>query len=105
VQLQITGIHCVEVYPGGFSKISRILSMFKLYQTGDVQVNQNLRAQVHAQITSFNPLKDNNTDDILDLLCYAPKVLEMYEEYVVNNGILVEQEIGSLDLIEHNSCF
>lgn len=105
VQLQITGIHCVEIYPGGFSKISRILSMFKSYQAGDVRVNSNLRAQVHAQITSFNPLKDNNTDDILDLLCYANKVLETYEEFVVNNGILVEQDLGGIEVLEYNSCF
>jgi hypothetical protein len=104
-QLQITGIHCVEVYPGGFSKTSRILAMFKLYQKGDVLVNTPIRPKVHAQMTSFNPLKDNNTDDILDLLVYAPKVLEAYSEFVVSNGLVVNQELDAIEVIEDNSPF
>lgn len=104
-QLGITGIECVEIYPGGFSKISRILAMFKLYQAGDVLVNAPIRSQVHAQITSFNPLKDNNQDDILDLMVYAPKVLEAYPEFIVANGFIVDQEFGALEVIEDNSCF
>jgi hypothetical protein len=103
-QLGITGIECVEIYPGGFSKISRILAMFKMYQAGDILVNAPIRSQVHAQITSFNPLKDNNQDDILDLLVYAPKVLEAYPEFVVSNGLLVSQEMDALEVIEDNSC-
>lgn len=104
-QLGITGIQCVEVYPGGFSKIARILAMFKLYQSGDILVNGPIRAKVHAQMTSFNPLKDNNQDDILDLLVYAPKVLEAFPEFVVSNGLVVNQELGALEVIEDNSCF
>lgn len=104
-QLQITGIECVEVYPGGFSKIARILAMFKMYQAGDVRVNQPIRSKVHAQITSFNPLKDENTDDILDLLVYAPKVLEAYPQFIVSNGIIVGQEFDSIPVLEDTSCF
>lgn len=104
-QLQITGIECVEIYPGGFSKIARILSMFKQYQAGDVRVNAPLRAQVHSQITSFNPLKDNNVDDILDLLVYAPKVLEMYPEHIIAGNLLIAQECDSIQVLEDNSCF
>lgn len=103
-QLGITGIECVEIYPGGFSKISRILAMFKMYQAGDILVNAPVRSQVHAQMSSFNPLKDNNQDDILDLLVYAPKVLEAYPEQVVASGELVLQESDAMDVIEDNSC-
>lgn len=104
-QMQITGIECVEVYPGGFSKVSRILSMFKLYQQGEVLVNAPLRGQVHGQMTQFNPLKDNNEDDILDLLCYAPKVLEYFAEFIVASSELVMQEGSSIEVLEYNSCF
>jgi hypothetical protein len=104
-QLGITGIECVEVYPGGFSKIARILAMFKMYQAGDVQVEQKIRSKVHAQMTSFNPLKDNNTDDILDLLVYAPKVLEEFPQFIVSNGLIVEQEHNAIPILEDNSCF
>lgn len=34
------------------------------------------------RITQFNPLKTDNTDDILDLLWYAPRVLEMWPEHL-----------------------
>jgi hypothetical protein len=104
-QLGITGIECVEIYPGGFSKISRILAMFKMYQKGDILVNAPIRSQVHAQITSFNALKDNNQDDILDLLVYAPKVLEAYPEFIVSNGLILEQETQGIEVLDYNSCF
>lgn len=105
VQLQIVGIECVEIYPGGFSKNARILSMMKQYQSGDIQVNAPVRPEVHSQMVGFNPLKNDNTDDILDLLCYAPKVLEMYAEFIVSNGTMVEQEHDSIPVLEDTSCF
>jgi hypothetical protein len=104
-QLGITGIECVEVYPGGFSKIARILAMFKMYQAGDILVNAPIRSQVHTQITSFNPLKDNNTDDILDLLVYAPKVLESFTEFIVAGGPVIDQDLEGIPVLEDNSCF
>lgn len=104
-QMCITGIECVEIYPGGFSKNSRILSMLKDYQSGEVAVTQALRAQVHGQITGFNPLKIDNTDDILDLLCYAPKVIEHFSEFIVASNELVAQEIDSIPVLEYNGCF
>lgn len=105
-QMQIVGIECVEIYPGGFSKNARILAMFKQYQQGDIKVNAPLRPEVNVQILGFNPLKLVNTDDILDLLTYANKVLEEYAEFVVSNGVLIEQEIDSIPVrgIEYTSC-
>lgn len=106
-QMGIVGIQCVEIYPGGFSKNARILAMYKQYQTGEVKVNQPLRAEVHSQMVGFNPLKLINADDILDLLTYAIKVLELYAEFVVSSSILISQELGeSKPLgIEVTSCF
>ncbi len=103
-QLQITGIQCVEIYPGGFSKNARILAMFKEYQAGDIRVNTDLRAEVHSQMVGFNPLKLVNVDDILDLLTYMTKVLEIYGEFIVSNGTLVEQEHGAIKVLDYNSC-
>lgn len=104
-QMQITGIECVEIYPGGFSKTSRILSMFKDYQKGEVQVTQRLRAQVHGQMVGFNPLKTDNTDDILDLLCYAPKVIENFAEFIVASNELISQELDNIPVLEYTSSF
>lgn len=104
-QKGIAGIHCADIHPGGYSKNSRILGMFKQYQAGDIAVHPSLRAEVHAQITSFNPLKSDNTDDILDLLGYCFKVLESYGEYISAMGEVEMQEWQATTVIEDNSCF
>lgn len=104
-QLGITGIHCVEIYPGINSKNARILAMFKLYQSGEVLTHRDLRAEVHAQMVSFNPLKDNNTDDILDLLTYPHKVVAEFGEYIVACGDIVGQELDDLKVIEDNNTY
>lgn len=104
-QLKITGIECVEIYPGAHQKIARILAMFKLYQAGDILVHPDVRAEFHAQITGFNPLKDQNVDDILDLMTYAEKVIDEFGEFVVNIGEIIEQEIGAEEVVMDNCCF
>lgn len=95
-QLGIIGIEAVEIYPGGFSKNSRILAMLKSYAAGEVFVSDECKPEVHLQITQFNPLKRDNTDDILDLLCYAPKVIEMYGEFVTSMTIIEQQDLGTV---------
>ncbi|HNF41601.1 MAG TPA: hypothetical protein PLS40_11515 [Bacteroidia bacterium] len=104
-QLGIIGIQAVEVYPGGFSKNSRILSMLKAYAAGEIFVDDSCKVEVHLQITQFNPLKTKNVDDILDLLCYAPKVLELYGEYITNMCIIEQQEFAATVVPDFNSPF
>lgn len=104
-QLGISGIECVEVYPGGSSKNSRILTMFKSYAAGEIFVHPDVRPAVHLEITQFNPLRTDNTDNILDLLCYAPKTIEMYGEYVVNTSIIESENYNSVPVLLHNSPF
>jgi len=104
-QMGIIGIECVEIYPGGHSKNSRILSMFKSYAAGELFVDPARRTEVHLQITEFNPLKTDNVDDVLDLLCYAPKVIEHFGEFIVNMSIIQQQEMGAAEVQEFNSCF
>lgn len=104
-QMGIIGIEAVEVYPGGFSKNSRIMKMLKGYAAGEIFVHPDARPLVHSEITSFNPLKTDNTDNLLDLLCYAPRVLELFGEYIVNMTIIQQQEMGAVQVPEHNSCF
>jgi hypothetical protein len=89
----------VEVYPGGFSKNSRILSMFKSLQAGEIYVSEECKSEVYLQIMQFNPLRRDNVDDVLDLLAYAPKVLEMYGEYVVSMNVIVQQDNSSIQVL------
>lgn len=98
-QQQIYGFEFVELYPGGYSKNSRILAMLKGYAAGEVFVAKECKPQVHLQITQFNPLKTDNVDDVLDLLTYAPKVLEMYGEYVVAMNIYQQQEMDAIPVL------
>lgn len=98
-QLGITGFECVEVYPGGWSKNTRILAMLKSYAAGEFYVDTDCKPLVHLQITQFNPLKTDNTDDILDLLWYAPRVLELYGAFVISNEIIEMQQILSIPVL------
>jgi hypothetical protein len=105
IQMGIIGIEAVEIYPGGTSKNARILGMFKEYQVGNVIVHRDLRAEVHAQMVTFNPIKENNSDDILDLLTYAPRVLAEFGEYVVNIGEIRDLESESIGVIDDNCVY
>ena len=104
-QMGIIGIDPVEVYSGSTSKNSRILTMFKALRAGEIFYHPSCAAQVKTQIIQFNPLKRNNTDGILDLLAYGPKVLELYGEFIFNNSVIQHQEWADVKVIEHNSCF
>lgn len=104
-QMGIVGIEAVPVYSGTRAKNARILEMFKGYAAGELFVHENAKAPVHMQITSFNALRRDNTDGLLDLLTYAPKVVEEYGEYVVASNIIESQEFDSLEVPEMNSPF
>jgi hypothetical protein len=102
-QVQITGIECVEIYPGGFSKNSRIMSMLKQYAIGEIIVHPELQSLVQLQITQWNPLKTENVDDILDLLCYCYKVLEQHGAYIVAMNV-IEMQTHALTVIDDDNC-
>lgn len=106
-QQGIMGFEAVEIYPGGWSKNSRILAMLKSYAAGEIFVDTECKPQVHLQITQFNPLKTDNTDDILDLLTYAPKVMDAYGAYLISNDIIMSQEINAIPVLPEgaNCCF
>lgn len=106
-QLGISGIEFLDIYSGAISKVSRILAMLKSYIKGEIFVAPECRPEVHLEITQFNPMKKNNTDNILDLLTYAPRVLELYGEFVVTTNLIQQQELTSIGVWDtlDNSCF
>lgn len=97
-QYGITGIEVVEIYSGISSKNSRILTMFKQLLSGEILLHPTVRALVCSQIIQFNPLRRDNADGILDLLCYAPRVRQQFGEYIVSNLTLEAQEFYSLQV-------
>lgn len=98
-QMGIFGLEHVEVYPGGMNKNARILNMFKMYAQGEIFVDPSVRSEVHLQIMQFNPLRRDNVDDVLDLLTYAPRVLELYGEFVIAGNILVNHENHNIPVL------
>lgn len=104
-QMGIEGIQAVPIYSGSASKITRILSMFKELLAGEVMIAPAVKAAVYMQISQFNPLKRDNTDGILDLLTYAPRVIAEFAEFITSLNIIESQEYSSLEVLENNSCF
>jgi hypothetical protein len=103
-QRGILGIECLEVYSGSLSKQTRILTAFKSYLAGEIRVHPDCRPAVHQQITQFNPLRRDNTDGLLDLLTYAPKVLELYPYVALQDDYILTQEEDSIPLREDYEC-
>lgn len=94
--MEQAGFHFVEVYSGRKSKNSRILEMFKALKAGEIILDKPARPATFSQITSFNPLKTNNVDGILDLHTYAPKMLELYGELIASSLTLDSQEFDAI---------
>lgn len=99
-QLGLEGIEAVELYSGSTSKNSRICLMFKSYLSGDFYVHPRCKAQTHTQISQFNPLKKDNTDGILDLLTYAPKMIELYGEYIMSLNVIESEDYSQIDVTD-----
>lgn len=104
-QLGIVGVEAVPIYSGTRSKNARILDMFKSYAKGEFFVHPNAKSAVRTQITAFNPLTKNNTDGVLDLLTYIPKVLAEFAEFIVSDTILAAQDFEEIDVPSFNSAF
>lgn len=108
-QIGIVGINAVEIYSGKLSKNSRIVTMFKSYQKGEIWVHPRCRSQVHAQIAAFNPLKTDNSDGILDLLTYAPRVIHEYANFLAIQTLEGMQEMEEAERYQVSesdaSCF
>lgn len=119
LQLGITGIQVIDMYSGKNSKNTRILDMFKLLVPGkpldpdspprdpELLIHPDVRAAVYDQLTSFDPLRRDNTDGLLDCLTYAPRVLQEFGHLIAINTDVVDDALLSQDEYDevHNSPF
>jgi hypothetical protein len=105
LQMGIRGIEVVPIYSGVTAKNNRILTFFKAYSAGEIYCHPDCRLDLHLQVSSFNPMKRDNTDGLLDLMTYAPRVMVEFEEYVIGGSILEQQEFDATEVVEFNSCF
>lgn len=103
-QVGIAGIDLVEIYPGAYSKNSRIKAMLEQLITterrpAEILISDKLRSKVLNQIVQFNALKTDNVDDILDLLVYAPKVVITYGHMAAIRSSIESEEFASAKVL------
>lgn len=102
-QYGLSGIQAVPIYSGSLAKNSRILTMFKQLVPSrettnylpELVIHPDVRSQVYMQITQFNALRRDNTDGILDLLSYAPRVLTEFSHYITLNSYLGNDDFNN----------
>lgn len=104
-QMGVVGIEPVEIYSGSQSKNSRILSMFLQVLKGEVWIHPDAQPAAHLQMTQFNALKRDNTDGVLDLITYIPKVIEMYGPQLIQSSTILSQEYEGATVLDDNSPF
>ena len=75
------------------------------YVKGDIICHPSCQPSVHLQMSQFNPMRRDNTDGLLDLLTYAPKVQELYAAEILRSNVIDEQEFSALTVVEDNSPF
>ena len=99
-QLGIAGLSTLLIYPGQNSKVSRIITAFKMLikrPQPELLLCEEVRSQVTYQITHFNPAKKDNKDDILDILAYVPIVMNQYRFQLTINTINVLEDENDID--------
>lgn len=105
--LRLFGLQVMPMFPGRRSKNARILDMFKALMAGELYIHPKARAQVCAQIVRFNPLKNQNVDGILDLLCYSTRIpIELPQFIAINtylSGITAQED--DVMSVEDTCCF
>ena len=90
----------LPLHPGSTSKNSRIVDMFRAWMAGELGVAPECWTAALSQATSFDVRSAHNTDEILDIMHYAPKVLATYGEYLAEQ---VMMEINAIEPPRHLS--
>lgn len=104
-QMGIQGVEIVPIYSGSKAKNARIINMLKSYGAGELYCHERCRLALHSQIVSFNAMKTDNTDGVLDLMTYAPRVVQEFGEYVISHNIIEQQEFDAIEVLEYNTSF
>lgn len=104
-QLSISGFSFIPIYSGSRAKTSRILDWFKAYAKGECFVHPRARAQVHAQILDFKPLKKDNVDGILDLMTYSIRIVNEFGPEIVVSNLLDDEDHLDDEIILFNTSF
>lgn len=77
-QLRIEGIKLCELFAGTLSKNAKIKNMLNSLVGGRPLLHPSVRSRAVYQISQWNPLRLHNADDILDLLAWCDRCIELY---------------------------
>lgn len=99
------GFILLELYSSSFSKNSRIGNGIKSIQAGDIILHPDVRSKVLHQVADWKPMKRDNVDNILDLVAYIPKVLELYEMEIMVSASQLFIEAEGYEVEDNNHAF
>ena len=91
-QLGIDGMEFVELHTQSFSKAKRITDAVKMMSSKEILLHPRVKDSVIGQLVSWNPIKRDNTDGILDVVAYAPQMIEKYGHLCTIEGEILAQE-------------
>lgn len=86
----ITGFEFMPTTPKGRAKNDRIKKGLLRCIKGETYLHPRVRALVIHEASEWNPMKINNTDNIIDGLGYVEEVLRDYPELIVKNTFDLE---------------
>jgi len=95
------GLQAIPIHPRG-SKVSRIIACFKESMSGKISFYREAKQRFVQQALMFNPAKDKNKDDILDVVAYiTPAIAEF--QYAMQRPIvdLLNSDDSSGSFSEH----
>lgn len=104
-ELGITGLQYLPVQGGMNSKNMRISTGLKCLTAGEIDVHDDVRPALTVQIANWNPLKRDNSDGILDIVAYMPKIVEMYGNEIMTFSHLDLIEAQAAQVQESNHVF
>jgi len=81
----ISGFNFVELSPKGQAKNNRIKKGLVKVLAGEIYLHPNVRSLVISQIVDWNPLKVNNTDDIIDPIGYVEEIIQHHGETLIRD--------------------
>lgn len=84
-QKGITGFNFVELSPKGQNKNNRIKKGLVKLLAGEIYLHPSVRSLVISQIIDWNPLRVNNTDDIIDPIGYVEEMMREHGPELVRD--------------------
>jgi hypothetical protein len=91
----ISGFEFVELSPKGQAKNNRIKKGVLKLLASEIYLHPDVRSRVLSQLMEWNPLKADNTDDLIDPIGYVEEVMQQYPHLIVKNIFEMDHAVGT----------